>query len=344
MADRPPQLKIFACWYIPLICGAALIGFSCISIAEGFLWTFHAPNMLLPIEIGFTLLLLSAGGILFTLRYEQGDTDRAIRPRPKHLAKNRVEAVSDGVFSVALTLLVVDIATTSIPHMGSGWWPMFWPKLLAFVYSFWVVAVYWIAHHGELNMLVDLGERMREFLYVNLLFLLFIVMLPFSTAVLGSNWSVPLDATDKEDAGLIGWLFDRAVAVGPLDADFWYIRIPFLIYALNLLLAGAAMYLLWWYIREGKAGKVDEDHRHEFEITTYKNWLIPGTTLLVVVIGVMCRAAFAQWTIGLVPLAYMGWTLWYARYSRRRRERQGEPRVARRRVERRADASRSYDQ
>ena len=65
--------------------------------------------------------------------------------------KTRMEAFSDAVFAVALTLLIIDISTIGLPKLDAvgladwqqHWWPDFWPKALAFVYSFAVVAVYW---------------------------------------------------------------------------------------------------------------------------------------------------------------------------------------------------------
>jgi len=277
------------------------------------------------VEVGFALLLLSSGGFGLMRLYESTTKTKrqeAIKTTPKPIPKDRLEAICDGVFAVALTLLVVNIAaTTEIPHLDDNWWPEFSPKLVAFVYSFWVVSVYWIAHHGELNILRELGgrkTRMREFLYVNLLFLLFIVILPFSAALIGTNWSVSV-GTEHEDAGLIGWLLGSRKALGPLGREFWYVRIPFLTYAFNLLFAGMALQLVWLYISNRRAGDIDEERRDAFHLTTFKNWIIPSATVLVVVIGLACRVVFAQWTLVIVPLGYIAWTVWYGRIDNMRR-------------------------
>jgi hypothetical protein len=102
--------------------------------------------------------------------------------------KTRMEALSDGVFAVALTLLVVDIVTTGLPKLGDiGWWHHFWPKALSFVYSFFIVGMYWVIHHNEWNALKG---TTRELMWLNGIFLLFIVFIPFSAALLGSNWQL----------------------------------------------------------------------------------------------------------------------------------------------------------
>lgn len=225
-------------------------------------------------------------------------THHAIEVQSKPVPKNRLEAISDGVFAVALTLLVLNIAgSTDVPDLNGNWWPEFWPKFLTFLYSFWVVGVYWIAHHNELNMLQELGgrhTRMREFLYINLLFLLSIVILPFSAALIGRNWSVPIRLNERADMGLVGWLFGCAAALGPVDSKFWYIRIPFLVYGVNLVLAGVALQFVWYYISKEIAGDFDNDHRREIRQTTSKNWIIPFSTVLVALLGFFWRVVYAQ--------------------------------------------------
>src|SRR5690349_5557000 len=70
----------------------------------------------------------------------------------------RVEAFSDGVFAIAITLLILEI---KVPHLPSGAGSREllhallaeWPSLLAFVLSFTAVLVMWINHHGLFNLI-----------------------------------------------------------------------------------------------------------------------------------------------------------------------------------------------
>jgi TMEM175 potassium channel family protein len=95
---------------------------------------------------------------------------------------NRLEAFSDGVFAIAITLLVIEIA---VPHaeagrLGSALAAQ-WPSYAAYAVSFAVIGIMWVNHHG----LLDLVERVdRPLLFLNLLLLMFVAFIPFSTALL----------------------------------------------------------------------------------------------------------------------------------------------------------------
>jgi uncharacterized membrane protein len=100
----------------------------------------------------------------------------------------RVEAFSDGVFSIAITLLILEI---KVPHLPSGAGSREllhsllaeWPSLLAFVLSFSAVLVMWINHHGLFNLIQTIDRRS---LFANGLLLLLITFVPFPTAVLAA--------------------------------------------------------------------------------------------------------------------------------------------------------------
>jgi uncharacterized membrane protein len=270
-------------------------------------------------------------------------------PIPKH----RLETFIDGVFAVALTVLVVVLAEPKeIPNVVKGWewWTELWPRLLVFVYSFAVVGIYWIANHNELNMLVELGgppvrtdeqrrridarneervrtrkkarddaTRMRPFLHVNLLFLLFIVFIPFSAAVLGNNFWLPLEiATNKRDYGVLGWIIcsshiviawphhcSMALVPGTQeDWLFWRARVPFLVYAMNLVLTSATLQWSWSYIHSGDAGRFNEKHRRAVPNTTRRNWLILGGAVALIFIGILIPVFYVQFALVAVPLGY----------------------------------------
>ena len=94
---------------------------------------------------------------------------------------------SDGVFTVALTLLVVDL---SVPDLASGFseadlqraLEAQFPNVLAFLLTFWVVAAYWLTHHRHFRLIHRYDGRL---LLLNLVFLMTIVFIPWPTAVLG---------------------------------------------------------------------------------------------------------------------------------------------------------------
>ena len=96
--------------------------------------------------------------------------------------KSRVEAFSDGVFAIAITLLVLTIAEPkNYQHLGSELWDR-WPSLAAYVVSFSIIGIMWLNHHTIFGFL----ERVdRPFVYLNQLLLLTVVFVPYPTGILG---------------------------------------------------------------------------------------------------------------------------------------------------------------
>jgi uncharacterized membrane protein len=98
-------------------------------------------------------------------------------------SSDRTAAISDGVFAVALTLLVLDIKPPegAAPALVSALVAVA-PQLGIFALSFAIVSYYWIVHH---LIFASLGGVTLGLMWANLVFLFTVVVLPFSTAVLG---------------------------------------------------------------------------------------------------------------------------------------------------------------
>jgi uncharacterized membrane protein len=95
----------------------------------------------------------------------------------------RILAFSDGVFAFAITLLILDVrlpADTLKANLGSALISL-WPNYLAFLLSFFVIGLYWSAHVRLFREIVRYDQNL---IWLNLLYLLFIVIIPFSTSVL----------------------------------------------------------------------------------------------------------------------------------------------------------------
>jgi uncharacterized membrane protein len=103
------------------------------------------------------------------------------------MGTNRLEAFSDGVIAVAITLLVLGI---TVPHpsarpdnslidqLGSRW-----PEYVAYVTSFITIGIIWINHHAMINRLQDADYTI---LILNLLLLMTIGLLPFATELMAT--------------------------------------------------------------------------------------------------------------------------------------------------------------
>ena len=97
----------------------------------------------------------------------------------------RVEAFSDGVFAIAITLLVLDLV---VPNRAEGdaeglghLLAEQWPAYLAYIISFMVIGIIWVNHHTVFNKvrMVD-----RKVLFANLLLLLIVSAIPFPTKLI----------------------------------------------------------------------------------------------------------------------------------------------------------------
>ena len=102
----------------------------------------------------------------------------------------RVEAFSDGVFAIAITLLILEIRVPPAGGAGGLWAGLLalWPSYVAFLLSFFVVLVMWVNHH-ELMRLVRVVTY--PLLFANGLLLLTVTFVPFPTAVLAQHLATP---------------------------------------------------------------------------------------------------------------------------------------------------------
>ena len=97
----------------------------------------------------------------------------------------RLEAFSDGVFAIAITLLILEIGVPHVPADGSLWRALreLWPSYLSYAISFVIIGVMWINHH---NLFRDIARVDHYLLVLNLLLLMSISFLPFPTAVVAN--------------------------------------------------------------------------------------------------------------------------------------------------------------
>jgi uncharacterized membrane protein len=101
------------------------------------------------------------------------------------MGTNRLESFSDGVIAVAITLLILDIKVPShatgesLAHALLGDWPHY----AAYVVSFLTIGIIWINHHA---MISRLQQADHSILILNLLLLMSIVLLPFTTELMAA--------------------------------------------------------------------------------------------------------------------------------------------------------------
>jgi uncharacterized membrane protein len=98
---------------------------------------------------------------------------------------DRLAAFSDGVFAIAITLLILPLTEAQVRdgHVREDLIAL-QPQFLALVLSFAVIGRYWLLHHDDLRLMTGATTRV---LIANLVFLFFVVLLPFPTALLGDG-------------------------------------------------------------------------------------------------------------------------------------------------------------
>jgi len=136
------------------------------------------------------------------------------------LTTGRITAFSDGVFSIAITLLVLNLqipkGITSLTDLLNRLQAL-WPNLMSYILSFVIIGIYWVAHH---NMFHYIKRSNRMFLWINILLLMCVAFIPFPAGLLGQFSFVSQSSLAK---------------------------VAEIIYACNLILTNLTLSLLWWY-------------------------------------------------------------------------------------------------
>jgi TMEM175 potassium channel family protein len=161
--------------------------------------------------------------------------------------RSRLEAFSDGVFAVAITLLVLNLTVAGPGHgkllhqLGSHW-----PSFAAYVISFFVIGIIWVNHHALVRTIVVVDRRL---LFLNLVLLLWVVLIPFATGLVAEYMSAYLahNNPDGRDvrlamalysavflgmsagfAGMFEWTLHGERVANPVPAEkHWAARIRF---------------------------------------------------------------------------------------------------------------------
>ena len=179
----------------------------------------------------------------------------------------RVLALSDGVFAIALTLLVLDLA---VPHLnpdraGSTLARALlndWGHDLAYVLSFYVIGLYWRGHRRMFRHILRSDERL---IALNLLLLLLVAYLPYPTAVLAAYG-------------------DTQPAV--------------VFYAASVAATSFASWLLWWYASAGHRLVAEDLDRREVRRGSFSA-LVPVAVFSISIALSFLSTPAAYWTWGL---------------------------------------------
>ncbi len=103
------------------------------------------------------------------------------------MSRGRLEAFSDGVFAVAITLLALNLAVKppgngTLAHLLAQQWPGY----LAYLISFFTIGIIWVNHH---TLVANVAVVTRVLLFLNLVLLMFVVLIPVVTGTVADYLS-----------------------------------------------------------------------------------------------------------------------------------------------------------
>ncbi len=114
----------------------------------------------------------------------------------RFFSTDRLKALTDGVIAIVITLLVLELSIPVVRELdhSDGLWPEvreLWREYLAYILSFFIVALLWLYHHNVFRHIRAADGRL---LLLNMFFLLAVSIMPFSSALVAKNWDERLSA------------------------------------------------------------------------------------------------------------------------------------------------------
>jgi uncharacterized membrane protein len=194
---------------------------------------------------------------------------------PSAEGRGRIVGITDGVFAIALTLIVLEIRVPAHETVHSESELVaailaLTPRFLTYALSFLTLTIFWFGQQAQHGLIAKSDRRLAT---LNLCFLAFIALLPFSTDLL---------------------------------ADFLAFRVAVLVYWLNLLMLGASLFASWWYA--DRNGMIAEDVDAQTRHTVYRRivraqilWAIGAALCLVAPLLSIGFILVAQLTYAAAP-------------------------------------------
>ncbi|HEY3768292.1 MAG TPA: TMEM175 family protein [Candidatus Angelobacter sp.] len=194
----------------------------------------------------------------------------------------RLAALSDGIFAVAMTLLVLDLRAPAIEtiHSERDLWhglAAIAPRLLMYLMSFLTLGIFWIGQQTQLNYL---ERSARSLTWMHILFLATICVMPFSTSLL---------------------------------AEFTTYRTALVVYWLNILLPGLALY--WSWVCAVGLGVVQPETPPEV-LKAVKRRIVIAQALYA--FGALLSVVNTYWSIGFIVLVQLNYAI-APRFGKRQR-------------------------
>ncbi|MBC8047769.1 MAG: DUF1211 domain-containing protein [Fimbriimonadaceae bacterium] len=187
---------------------------------------------------------------------------------------DRITAFTDGVFAIAITLLVIEIR---VPELHDKTDEALWDRLsemalifLGFIISFGIIGHYWSVHHRIFGYV---NKYTSNLIWINLAFLLSVVLLPFSSGLFG------------------------------VYGTYINMNIPYIIYVANMALVGLMNILLWGYVsKPSRKILTHEISPSRIRLGIYRSLVVPIILIISLLVSFILPvfARFIPFTIPLV--------------------------------------------
>ena len=189
------------------------------------------------------------------------------------LSTSRIQALSDGIFAIAMTLLVLNLEIAE-PGSKNSYFIFheeltgIWRHLIHYVEAFLILAFFWTKHHQQFHF-IKKSDRML--LWLNIFILLFVSLIPFSTS---------------------------------LASDFANVKLAAIFFEVNMFMAGC-MYYIHWHYATYKHRLVDKDLDKAIIVTYKKSLLVMPLFSIVAIIVSLFTPRYGTMAYMIVPVYIM---------------------------------------
>jgi len=139
-------------------------------------------------------------------------------PSPPPPTTDRLETFSDGVFAVAITLLVLGLAVHPAAGRLGHALLHYWPHYATYVVSFLTIGIIWMNHHAQFDRI---EQADRTLMVLNLVLLMFVTLIPFPTSLLATYLHA---GTDEHVAAAVYAATLLAMSIAFFSTYLWAAR------------------------------------------------------------------------------------------------------------------------
>jgi uncharacterized membrane protein len=198
----------------------------------------------------------------------------------KEFQLERMVLFSDAVFAIAITLLVIEIKIPELDHktvtdqqLSSSLVHLI-PKFIGFLVTFMLIGIYWSVHHRMFGFVTSYTPKL---LLLNLFFLFFVALMPFSTGFYSEYAGTELIRNQ--------------------------LKVPLTFYVLNFCCVGFINYLMWVYVAnpENKVAEPPIDPL-TVKLAKLRSLLVPFIFLLMLPVAYLTNVLFAVWMPMFIPI------------------------------------------